>query len=96
MEVITWKKRLSKAKFIINVESDKKTKTIKTISVFDNRTEKHLDYSFIKDRGIEWFLNIDDLKETLNWNLNGDSSKYKFKWGQSCKSTSQGFAYIFD
>lgn len=90
------KKRLSNAKFIITVESDKNTKTIKTISVFDNRIEKYLDDSFIKDRGIKYFLNIEDLKETLNWNLNGDSSKYKLKWGQSCKSTSQGFAYIFD
>lgn len=90
------KKRLSNAKFIINIESDKNTKKIKTISIFDNRIEKYLDNSFIKDRGIEYFLNIEDLKETLNWNLNGDSSKYKLKWGQSCKATSQGLAYIFD
>ena len=80
------KKRLNKAKFIITIESDKNT----------NRIEKYLDDSFIKDRGIENFLNIEDMKETLNWNLNGDDSKYKLKWGQSCKTTAQGFAYIFD
>ncbi|TAN67688.1 hypothetical protein WS9_007555 [Paraclostridium sordellii 8483] len=90
------KKSLSKAKFIINVESDKATKKIKTISVYDNRIEKYLDDAFIKERGIVYFLNVEDLKETLNWNLNGDSSKYKLKWGRSSKTTSEGFAFIFD
>lgn len=89
------KKSLSKAKFIINVESNKATKKIKTISVYDNRIEKYLDDAFIKERGIVYFLNVEDLKETLNWNLNGDSSKYKLKWGSS-KTTSEGFAFIFD
>ena len=39
---------------------------------------------------------MDDVKETLNWNLNGDDSKYQFKWGQSGKGISEGYAYIFD
>ena len=73
-------KRLSNAKFIVRVESDKNTKQIKTVSVLNNRTNEYKDEKFIQDRGISWFLNLDDLKETLNWNLNGDSSKYVFKW----------------
>ena len=89
-------KRLSNAKFIVRVESDKNTKQIKTISVIDNRTNEYKDEKFIQDRGISWFLNLDDLKETLNWNLNGDSSKYIFKWGQSSKTNSDGIVYIFD
>ena len=89
-------KRLSNAKFIVRVESDKNTKQIKTISVIDNRTNEYKDEKFIQDRGISWFLNLDDLKETLNWNLNGDSSKYVFKWGQSSKTNSDGIVYIFD
>ena len=36
------------------------------------------------------------VKETLNWNLNGDSSKYQFKWGRSGKETTQGKVYIFE
>ena len=89
-------KRLSNAKFIVRVESDKNTKQIKTVSVLNNRTNEYKDEKFIQDRGISWFLNLDDLKETLNWNLNGDSSKYVFKWGQSSKTKSDGVAYIFD
>ena len=89
-------KRLSNAKFIVRVESDKNTKQIKTISVIDNRTNEYKDEKFIQDRGISWFLNLDDLKETLNWNLNGDSSKYVVKWGQSSKTKSDGVVYIFD
>jgi hypothetical protein len=27
--------------------------------------------------------------------LNGDGSKYQFKWGQSGKSFSEGVAYVF-
>ena len=89
-------KRLSHAKFIVRVESDKNTKQIKTVSVLNNRTNEYKDEKFIQDRGISWFLNLDDLKETLNWNLNGDSSKYVFKWGQSSKTNSDGIVYIFD
>ena len=89
-------KRLSNAKFIVRVESDKNTKQIKTVSVLNNRTNEYKDEKFIQDRGISWFLNLDDLKETLNWNLNGDSSKYVFKWGQSSKTNSDGVVYIFD
>ena len=89
-------KRLSNAKFIVRVESDKNTKQIKTVSVLNNRTNEYKDEKFIQDRGISWFLNLDDLKETLNWNLNGDSSKYVFKWGQSSKTKSDGIVYIFD
>ena len=89
-------KRLSNAKFIVRVESDKNTKQIKTVSVLNKRTNEYKDEKFIQDRGISWFLNLDDLKETLNWNLNGDSSKYVFKWGQSSKTNSDGIVYIFD
>lgn len=89
-------KRLRNAKFIVRVESDKNTKQIKTVSVLNNRTNEYKDEKFIQDRGISWFLNLDDLKETLNWNLNGDSSKYVFKWGQSSKTNSDGIVYIFD
>lgn len=84
-------KRLNKAKFIVRVESDKNTKQIITVSVLDNRTNEYKDEKFIQDRGISWFLNLNDLKETLNWNLNGDSSKYVFNW----ETDSEGTAYIF-
>lgn len=39
---------------------------------------------------------MNDVKETLNWNLNGDDSKYQFKWRQSGKEISEGYAYILD
>ena len=39
---------------------------------------------------------MEDMKETLNWNLNGDGSKYQFKWGQGTKDCTEGVAYIFD
>lgn len=82
---------LSNAKFIVRIESDKNTKQIKTVSVLDNRANEYMNKAFIDSRGISWFLNLEDLKETLNWNLNGDSSKYIFKW----ETDSEGVAYIF-
>jgi len=90
------RKMLQKAKLIIRVESSKITRKISTVSIFDNRTQKYWSEEQIKERGCEWFLNLNDLKETLNWNLNGDSSKYQFAWGQSSKIKSEGAAYIFD
>lgn len=89
------RKSLINAKLIINIKSNKRTKEIETVSVFDNRIGKYWSKEQIEERGIVMFLNLDDLKETLNWNLNGDDSKYAFKWGQSDKYTTQGIAYVF-
>ena len=89
-------KTISNAKLVVNVESNKQDKSIKTISIFDNRTNKYWTEEQIQERGVFNFLNTEDLKETLNWNLNGDSSKYQFKWGQSGKYKSEGGAYVFE
>ena len=86
---------IQNAKLIVTVESVDKKK-INTISVFDNRTQKYWMEDQIKERGITYFLNIDDMKETLNWNLNGNELKYDFKWGQTVKGKSTGIAYICD
>ena len=90
------RKSLGNAKLIITIESNKKTKEIRTESVFDNRIQDYWTEKQIQERGIVSFLNLDDLKETLNWNVNGDSLKYQFKWGQSGRNTSEGRAYIFE
>ena len=52
----------------------------------------NLEY-FTEDELIE---NIEDMIESLNWYLNGDSSKFQFEWGQSGKNTTDGMAYVFD
>lgn len=89
-------KVLHKAKLVIKVDSDRIKGIITTVFVFDNRTQEYWSKDKIQERGIEYFLNIQDMKETLNWNLNGDESKYQFKWGQSGSKHSEGIAYIFD
>lgn len=89
-------KTLRKAKLIIKIISNRITHEIVTESVYDNRTQTFWSEEKIQERGIQHFLNMDDVKETLNWNLNGDDSKYQFKWGQSGKRISEGYAYIFD
>lgn len=90
------RKGLSDAKLVVTIKSNKGEKTIETISVFDNRTNSQWIKERITERGIEKFLNLEDMKETLNWNLNGNSSRFQFKWGQSSKSGSGGMAWIFD
>ena len=87
-------KILKDAKLIVRVESQKGTNEITTVSVYDNRTKEYWNSEQIKERGIQRFLDIEDLKETLNWNLNGDSAKYQFKWGMTA-GRSEGMAYIF-
>ena len=89
-------KTLRNAKLIVKIISNKITNKIITESVYDNRIQTFWDKERIKERGIQYFLNMNDVKETLNWNLNGDDSKYQFKWGQSGKGISEGYAYIFD
>lgn len=53
-------KTLPNAKLVITVESDSQTHNIKTLSVFDNRTQKCWTTEQIKERGIEDFLNKSD------------------------------------
>lgn len=89
------RKILHKAKLVVTVESDRCSGLINTISVFDNRTDDYWSSEQIKERGISQFLSVSDMKETLNWNLNGDSSLYQFKWGQSSRKFSTGIGYVF-
>lgn len=90
------KKTISKAKLIVTIQSKKGENRIETVSVFDNRENKEWTKERIAEQGIETFFDVADLKESLNWNLNGDSSKYQFQWEQSTKQISKGKAYIFD
>lgn len=83
-------------KLRVYVSSDKKTHRIETVSVFDERIGEYWPEERIAERGISRFLDLADMKETLNWNLNGDESKYKFRFGMSNKTRSEGIAYIFD
>lgn len=88
-------KTLNNAKFIVTVESINKN-SIETVSIFDTRSKEYLTENYIHKRNVKSFLDMEDLKETSNWNLNGDSSKYQFKWSQTGKYKSEGRAYIFD
>ena len=89
-------KSLKKAKLVVKIISDKAKGEIRTESVYDNRTNRYWSAERIKERGITNFLNMEDMKETLNWNLNGDDCTYQFSWGQTVKGNSDGYAYIFD
>ena len=83
------------AKLIVTVLSDRKIKQIKTISAHDNRTGEDWTEEHITERGIWTFRDIADLKATLNWNLNGDPDRYCQQWGQSGKTDTVGYAYVF-
>ena len=91
-------KTLKNSKLVVKVISNKATNKIVVESVFDNRTQSYWTDEQISERGIKGYEynGIEELKKTLNWNLNGDSSKFKFGWGQSGKETSDGYAYVFD
>ena len=97
-------------KLVVEIESNKteQNRPIRVVSVYVRRTNQFWNIEQLEDRGLtgivaadtfnKWGQKIqsglDSLAETLNWNLNGDSSKYKFRWGQSGKSRSTGYAYI--
>ena len=90
------RKTINNAKLIVTIRSNKGENKLETVSIFDNRKNTNLTDEELIERNVKFFLNLQDLKETLNWNLNGDNSKYQFKWGQSGKYDSEGRAYIFD
>ena len=90
------RKLIDSAKFEVIVCSRRGTSEILTESVIDLRTEVAWNRQQIAERGIERFGDLNDMTETLNWNLNGDSSKFKFVCGQSGRSGSTGYAYVYD
>lgn len=90
------RKTISNAKLVVTVRSNKCENELKTISIFDNRKDRNLTDEEITERNVNFFLDLQDLKQTLNWNFNGDDSKYQFQWGQTGKNDSEGRAYIFD
>ena len=53
--------------------------SLTTSSIWDERTQKYWESKQISERGIESFLNIEDCKQTLNWNLHGDSARYRMQ-----------------
>lgn len=88
---------LLNAKLIIYVSQNLDYK-IKTEKVFNNRATNYWNEEQIFERGIESFLDESDMKETLNWNLNGNSEKYIFEWiyNNDYLDHREGIAFIFD
>ena len=71
-------KTLNRATWICKVVSENKG-MINMESLMLNGTGEYMPHSYIEERGIRSFINADDMKESLNWDLNGDSSKFCFK-----------------
>ena len=90
------KKSVENAKFLVEIFSPKNSKFCETRSILDLRVGVYWDPEQIWERGVKNFNDLQDLRDTLNWNLNGDSSKYQFCWGQSGRNGTTGYAYIFD
>lgn len=90
------KKSAKNAKFLVEIFSPKNSKTCETRSILDLRINSYWEPEEILERGVKDFNDLQDLKATLNWNLDGDSSKYQFCWGQSGRNGTIGYAYIFD
>lgn len=87
---------IKNAKLVVRVISDKMNGTIKTASIFDNRTNEYWNDNRIESRGVTSFSDVSDMKATLNWCLNGDESKYRLVWGgQTGNHISEGYAYVF-
>ena len=58
-----------KSKFIARVSACKDKLVLESLK--DNRTGEFKDKEYIKSRGVQDFLDYNDMVETLNWNLNG-------------------------
>lgn len=76
----------------VTVESDKATHQLRTLAINDEHGNNCNE--LIESRGVGSFNDVNDMKDTLNWNLSGDSSKYRFQWGQGDKHTQLGYAYV--
>lgn len=75
----------------VTVESDKATQ-LRTLAIVDN--DGNDCNKLIESRGVGSFNDVNDMKDTLNWNLACDSSKFQFQWGQGDKQTQLCYAYV--
>lgn len=82
------------AKLVVTAVIDKTTGKIRTESVFDRRNDEYWTPEHIGSRGIWDFSDLHDFEDTLNWNLNGDGSKFGRRFGQSGKDTSVVYGYV--
>ena len=78
------------------VSSNKKTSRIITLGVFDNRTQEYWTTEHIISRGVSHFNDMDDMKDTINWCVNGDSTEYYVKKGPSRGLCTSWYVYVFD
>ena len=85
-------RKIKNFNYKVTVESNKATRQLRTLAIEDN--DGNDCNKFIESRGVGSFNDVNDMKDTLNWNLNGDSSKYNFQWGQGDKHTQLGYAYV--
>ena len=58
--------------------------------VIDNREKRLWTKEEIQERGIEDFLGINDVRETLNWSLNGDEDKFSY-----CETDNYLTAFVY-
>lgn len=89
-------KSKTEAKLIVTVKTKGRGDKIHTVAVHDNRTGKDWTPEQIEGRGICDFLDLNDLKESLDWNVNGDPGKYCFNWLFAGRTGSTGAALVFD
>ena len=53
--------------------------SLSTIYVWDERTQTYWESGQIAERGVECFLDKEDCLHSLNWNLNGNTRKSKYR-----------------
>lgn len=84
-------------KLVIMVTKNNDEKNFVVEDVYDNRTCEEWTVDRMKERGLlDGFLDKDDLKESLNWNLNGDSDKYRIKIKERTKEKTIYTCFIYD
>lgn len=76
-------KKLEEAKYIVTVkdgiDKEKPEKEF-TMSVYDIKNNEYWSEEKIASRGIQSFQDFNDAIETINWNLNGDTSRCFHRW----------------
>ena len=94
-------------KLIVKIFSDREH-NISVVGIDDLRTHKPWTDDQIKERGLFGVITsatkkrkpedrtLIELKETLNWNLGGDTSKYMFLWEMAGNKGTYGRTYIYE
>lgn len=82
-------------KLRLDLISSRETGRIRTTRIHDMRTGKDWTAEHAAERGVLHFASLSDMVESINWNVNGDSRRFRYTFGPRTNDGTPITAYVY-